>query len=615
MSLGGLRELRVLNVYGNRFCGSVPTAIGDLENLIELDLSNNSFRGKLPQGICSRGSSSLLKFTAYANDFVGPIPKGLRNCWSLIRLRLDGNRLVGNVSENFVFLPNLSYLDLSYNKLDGELLPRWTDFKNLSFLDLSGNEITGVIPRELGQLNKLQKLCLSRNRLTGEIPKELGQLRLLLELNLTGNRLSGRLPPEIGKLSNLNILDLSENYLSGPIPEQLGNCSNLVSLTLRNNGFEGSIPFQIGNLVNLQVLLDLSQNSFSGEIPSKLGNLYKLQVLNLSYNMLSSSVPSSLAIAISLTSVDFSYNHLEGPLPENRVFKLAPPEAFIHNKGFCGEIGGFPPCKSSVTSRGLGGKGFLKLAIVIAISVSGVLLVIFILVVGIKLIIREKAMGLETGESEITEMNDSKLFSLWNYDGRIAYQDIIKATENFDSKYRIGRGGYGSVYKAELPAGKVVAVKKLHLDDGKLPDELADEKVFRNEVKALTEIRHRNIVKLYGFCSHARCMFLVYEYIERGNLCDILKDKNRAMELDWGHRGRVIKGVARALSYMHHDCSPPIVHRDISSNNILIDLDYEACLSDFGTAKVLRSDSSNLSTFVGTFGYVAPGIFLNFLAH
>ncbi|XXG89695.1 hypothetical protein AAC387_Pa12g1636 [Persea americana] len=600
-SLGNLRDLTVLNLYGNRLHGLVPREIEDLENLIELDLSNNSFSGRLPQGIC-RGRS-LLKFTAFGNGFIGPIPKGLRICSSLSRLRLDRNRLVGNVGEDLVFLPNLSYLDLSYNKLSGELPARWMDLKNLTYLDLSGNAITGTIPPEFGKLSKLQKLGLSQNHLVGGIPKEIGQLRLLFELNLTGNRLSGPLPLEFGKLANLNTLDLSENYLSGPIPEQLGNCSNLLSLTLRNNSFEGSIPIQIGNLVNLQLLLDLSQNSLGGEIPSVLGNLRKLEVLNLSHNMFSGFIPSSLVNASSLISIDFSYNNLEGTLPVNRVFERAPPELFIHNKGFCGPIGGFPPCKSSSTNCGHGRTGCPNLAIFIIIIVAGALVVIFLIVVGVLFIIHE---GPKVGENRVNEANDDNPFSVWNYNGKIVYEDIIEATENFDNKYQIGMGGYGTVYKAVLPTGKVVAVKKLHLNNGELPDELADQKTFRNEIKALTEVRHRNIVKLYGFCSHARCMFLVYEYIERGNLHDILKDENRAVELDWTDRVRVIKGVARALSYMHHDCRPPIVHRDISSNNILIDLDYEACLSDFGTAKVLKAGSSDLSTFVGTLGYVAP---------
>ncbi|CAM8974613.1 unnamed protein product [Rhodiola kirilowii] len=127
-----------------------------------------------------------------------------------------------------------------------------------------------------------------------------------------------------------------------------------------------------------------------------------------------------------------------------------------------------------------------------------------------------------------------------------------------------------------------------------------------NEIRALTEIRHRNIVKLYGYCSHPRHSFLVYEYVERGSLAVILSTEGKARELDWIKRLRIIKGVAYALSYMHHDCIPPIVHRDISSGNILLDSDFEVRIADFGTAKLLNLDSLNLTELAGTYGYIAP---------
>ncbi|CAK9186432.1 unnamed protein product [Ilex paraguariensis] len=181
------------------------------------------------------------------------------------------------------------------------------------------------------------------------------------------------------------------------------------------------------------------------------------------------------------------------------------------------------------------------------------------------------------------------------------YDEIIKATNDFDATHCIGQGGYGVVYKANLPPDNIVAVKKLHPSS-----DMVDRKGFLSEVRALTEVRHRNIVKLHGFCKHARHSFLVYEYLERGNLATMLSTEDEAKKLDWPKRVNIVKGVAHALSYMHHDCSPPIVHRDITCSNILLDIEYEARVSDFGTAKLLKLDSSNWSTLVGTYGYVAP---------
>ena len=101
-------------------------------------------------------------------------------------------------------------------------------------------------------------------------------------------------------------------------------------------------------------------------------------------------------------------------------------------------------------------------------------------------------------------------------------------------------------------------------------------------------------------------MFLVYEFMERGSLVDMLS-RIEAMELDWATRIQVVKGVAYALSHMHHDCLPPIIHRDISSKNVLMSSNPEACISDFGTARFLKPDSSNWTTIAGTYGYLAPG--------
>ncbi|KAM3271101.1 hypothetical protein P3S67_029304 [Capsicum chacoense] len=127
-----------------------------------------------------------------------------------------------------------------------------------------------------------------------------------------------------------------------------------------------------------------------------------------------------------------------------------------------------------------------------------------------------------------------------------------------------------------------------------------------NEVMALTRIKHRNIVNLYGYCLHAQHSFLVYEYAERGSFSITLNNEVESKKLDWLKRVNFIKGVAFTLSYMQQDCSLPIVHRDISSSNVLLDSMYETRVSDFGIAKLLKPDSSNCTALAGTYGYVAP---------
>ncbi|XP_058083774.1 MDIS1-interacting receptor like kinase 2-like isoform X1 [Magnolia sinica] len=594
-TLGNLTKLTFLSLFDCQLSGSLPQEMTNMTNLSKLYLGGNNFSGYLPQ-LCQ--GRSLQVFTAFDNHFTGEIPKSFRNCTSLTRVRLNGNRLAANISEAFGVYPHLTFMDVSDNMLFGELSPNWGRCQNLTMLQLSGNMITGRIPQEIGQLTQLGVLGLFSNHLVGEIPKEFGRLTSLFNLTLNDNQLSGQLPQEIGNLSNLEVPDLSMNHLSGPIPPQLGDCSKLQYLKLSQNILNGSIPFQIGNLVYLQGLLDLSHNSLNREISPQLTKLVRLEKLNLSHNMLSGSIPPSFQEMVSLQSIDFSYNALEGPLPKSKSFQKAPAEAFINNKGLCGEVQGLRPCNTSSISHGDVKQGHR----VVVLIILPLLVALFLLfaIFGISSIYYQRRKNIEKG---VLERSTGNPFSIWNYNGNAVFEDIVEATEGFDDKYCIGTGGYGKVYRANLPMGQVLAVKKLcQLEGG----DQSNQRSFRNEIRALTEIRHRNIVKLYGFCSHVRCSFLVYEYMEKGSLASILSNDERAAQLDWTLRVKVIKGVAHALSYMHHDCTLPIVHRDLSSNNVLLNSELEASVSDFGTARLLIPDSSNWTTLAGTYGYIAP---------
>ncbi|XP_043694915.1 MDIS1-interacting receptor like kinase 2-like [Telopea speciosissima] len=386
---------------------------------------------------------------------------------------------------------------------------------------MSNNEITGRIPPELaGNSSRLQRLDLSSNHLIGEIPQELGKMKALSSLNLSHNQLSGRLPSEIGKFSNLRELDLSANNLTRPIPEQLGDCFKMIYLHLGKNRFNGSIPKRMGNLISLQLLMDLSHNQLLGEIPSEIGQLHSLEILSLSHHVLFGFIPSSLEKMLSLTSIDISYNELEGPIPKIKAFEDAPREAFTHNKALCGNAAkGLPSCNSSMIEKRNTEKKHM-LVIYILLPILSAMFLLFILI-GIAFAFQRKAKKkIEMGQTERIDQGD--LFAICRYDGRIVHENIIEATENFDDKHCIGKGAYESLYKATLSTGQVVAVKKLHplQEDA----EMVNKKHFTNEIHALTEIRHRNIVKFYGFCSHVWHSFLVYEYLERGSLAKILGD-------------------------------------------------------------------------------------------
>ncbi|XP_050886163.1 MDIS1-interacting receptor like kinase 2 isoform X2 [Lathyrus oleraceus] len=445
----------------------------------------------------------------------------------------------------------------------------------------------------------IYKINLNNMGLRGRIPKELGNLLSLVQLSISNNRLLGQVPVQIASLQKLYNLDLSSNNLSGSIPKQVGKLSMLLHLKLGKNKFEGNIPSEIGELKYIEDL-DLSGNVLNGTIPTMLGQLNSLETLNLSHNNLSGVIPFSYGDMLALTIVDISYNQLEGPIPSILAFQKAPIEALRNNKGLCGNVSGLMSCSTS-TGKFHSYKTKKVLVLVLSITLGTMLSALF--VYGIKISCRccRASRTIECKPTE--ESHDQNLFAIWSFDGKMVYENIIEATEEFDNKHLIGVGGHGSVYRAELLTGQVVAVKKLHsLQNG----EISNLKAFASEIKALTEIRHRNIVKLYGYCSHPLHSFLVYEFLENGSVDKILKDDEQATRFDWNRRVNVIKDVANALCYMHYDCSPPIVHRDISSKNVILDLEYVAHVSDFGTAKFLNPDSSNWTSFVGTFGYAAP---------
>ncbi|KAI9081379.1 hypothetical protein K1719_036642 [Acacia pycnantha] len=598
-SFGRLTNLSQVFLHMNHLQGPVPQELGNSSSLIVLHLLQNNFTGELPPQVCKGGK--LVNFSAGYNSFTGPIPISLRDCPSLYRVRMEHNQLRGYADQDFGVYPNLTYMDFSYNNVQGELSSNWGSCKNLQFLGMSGNSIGGAIPDEIFQLKQLVKLHLSSNQISGEIPQQIGNSFRLSILNLSSNKLSGSIPESIEMLSNLQILDLSTNMLRGPIPYQIGDCSNLMCLNLSNNDISGKVPYQLGNLEFLQDFLDLSYNSLSGEIPVDLGKLQSLICLNMSLNNLSGPIPNSLTTMRSLSILNLSYNNLEGPVQDSGVFNSSNLVDLSHNLNLCGNIQGLKPCKGTII-KPIGGCNKRKVVIVVTTSIACALVVLFVLVWIYAVRGKRNSRALK----DKARRNGENLFSIWHFDGRLVYEDIIEATENFGEKYCIGEGSFGKVYKLMFPGEDgVFAIKKLVCEADSI--DIESIKAFESEIEALTETRHRNIVKLYGFCSQSWLhTFLIYEYMERGSLADILRNNEGALELDWSKRVEIIKGVAHALSYMHHDCNPPVVHRDISSKNVLLSANLEAHVSDFGAARFLKLDSVIWTTFAGTYGYAAP---------
>ncbi|KAJ8774149.1 hypothetical protein K2173_009580 [Erythroxylum novogranatense] len=402
-------------------------------------------------------------------------------------------------------------------------------------------------------------------------------------LSLKNHKLSGSLSPDLGKLENLRVLALYNNNLYGTIPKELGNCSELQGVYLQGNYLSGLVPSELGNLSELQNI-DVSSNSLSGSIPPSLGKLTKLITLNLSNNF------------------------LVGPIPSDGMLSIFPKESFVGNRGLCGkqielackDVTGGPSTdsQSSQSGQNQGGKKKYsgRLLISASATIGALLLVALMCFWGCFLY---KKFG--KNESNTIAMDVSGGASIVMFHGDLPYssKDIIKKLETLTEEHVIGCGGFGKVYKLAMDDGNVFALKRIvKLNEG-------FDRFFERELEILGSIKHRYLVNLRGYCNSPTSKLLIYDFLPGGSLDEALHE--RSEQLDWETRLNIIMGAAKGLAYLHHDCSPRIIHRDIKSSNILLDGNFEARVSDFGLAKLLEDEESHITTIVaGTFGYLAP---------
>ena len=565
--IGRLKSLQLLFLWGNSLWGKIPRALGNCSELYSLDLSKNKLSGDIPGEIFEL--KKLSKLLLLGNSFTGELPGSLGSCQSLVRLRLGENRLSGQIPTEI-----------------GQL-------NNLVFLDLFSNNFTGRLPQEIGSMSLLEMLDIHDNQLEGEIPFEIGRLVNLEQLDLGGNAFSGEIPTSIGNLNYLNKLVLCKNWLTGELPKSLGNLKRLTLLDLSFNLISGAIPAEIGSLTSLTISLTLSSNNLTGQLPREMARLTQLQSLDLSVNNISGGI-AVLGALTSLTSLNISDNNFSGPIPVNPFFKTASPRSYSGNPGLCQSSDGLT-CSADVIRRTTI-RTIKKAALVCVIigSITVAVLATWMLFSRGRYAAAASPPLPVSGEDDFSHPWTFTPFQKFSFT-----VDEILACIKVENV--IGKGCSGAVYRAEMPGGDIIAVKKLW----KLRPDDPPANFFESEIEILGRIRHRNIVRLLGYCSNRSVKLLLYNFIPNGNLQQLLRENRN---LDWETRYRIALGAAQGLSYLHHDCVPPILHRDVKCNNILLDSKYEACIADFGLAKSMGRPTG-ISRIAGSYGYIAPGKF------
>ncbi|GER50002.1 leucine-rich repeat protein kinase family protein [Striga asiatica] len=408
--------------------------------------------------------------------------------------------------------------------------------------------------------------------------------------NLPYMQLAGIISPAISKLDKLQRLGLHQNKLHGIIPAEISQCSELRALYLRANNFEGGIPSTMGNLSHLRIL-DLSSNLLKGAIPSSLVRLRNLTHLNLSSNFLTGEIPNVGALA------RFGFTSFNG---NSDLCGLQVNKPCQTSLGFPAVL---PHVASDEETEHKKSSHYIKGLVIGAMSMLGFAIILLLGFLFIWLFTKKERAAKKYTEVK-KQVHQEPRAKLITFHGDLPYPscELVEKIESLDEEDIVGSGGFGTVYRMVMNDCGTFAVKKIdRARDG-------SDQVFERELEILGSIKHINLVNLRGYCRLPTAKLLIYDYLAMGSLDYFLHD-NLAEErlLNWNARVRIAVGSARGLAYLHHDCSPKIVHRDIKSSNILLDENLVPHVSDFGLAKLLVDEDTHVTTVVaGTFGYLAP---------
>ncbi|KAL6323939.1 hypothetical protein AAG906_006209 [Vitis piasezkii] len=635
-SISNCTALRHITLIENRLTGTIPFELGSkLHNLQRLYFQENQLSGKIPVTLSNLSQLTLLDLSL--NQLEGEVPPELGKLKKLERLYLHSNNLVsGSNNSSLSFLTpltncsrlqklhlgaclfagslpasigipatigklrQLQRLHLGRNKLLGPIPDELGQMANLGLLELSDNLISGTIPSSLGNLSQLRYLYLSHNHLTGKIPIQLTQCSLLMLLDLSFNNLQGSLPTEIGHFSNLALsLNLSNNNLQGELPASIGNLASVQAIDLSANKFFGVIPSSIGRCISMEYL-NLSHNMLEGTIPESLKQIIDLGYLDLAFNNLTGNVPIWIGDSQKIKNLNLSYNRLTGEVPNSGRYKNLGSSSFMGNMGLCGgtKLMGLHPCEIQKQKH----KKRKWIYYLFAIITCSLLLFVLIALTVRRFFFKNRSAGAETAILMCSPTHHGTQ--------TLTEREIEIATGGFDEANLLGKGSFGRVYKAIINDGKtVVAVKVLQEEC------VQGYRSFKRECQILSEIRHRNLVRMIGSTWNSGFKAIVLEYIGNGNLEQHLYpggSDEGGSELKLRERMGIAIDVANGLEYLHEGCPVQVVHCDLKPQNVLLDNDMVAHVADFGIGKLISGDKprghvTTTTAFLrGSVGYIPP---------
>ncbi|XP_020582177.1 probable LRR receptor-like serine/threonine-protein kinase At1g74360 [Phalaenopsis equestris] len=651
--LGNFTSLKILLLHSNSYrTGIEESGILKLPNLIRIDLSYNKFSRELPIAFAELPQLEFL--TLGSNDFYGKIPPEYGRIATLQALDLSFNRLSGGIPPQLGQLTSLLWLMLGNNQLTGEIPSEIGNCSSLLWLNLANNRLSGRLPPEISGIGRYPFPTFKKNQLHDSITPGSGECLSMKQwlpstyppfsfvyaamtrrncrakwdqllkgygvfpvclnaskpirtldstgyLQLSGNLFSGEIPSSITQMDRLSILNIENNKLSGELPPAIGHLP-LILLNVANNQFSGTIPAELSEIQCLQIL-DLSLNNFSGEFPASLNNMSDLNKFNVSFNpLLHGIIPMSGQIATFdnssfigdplmsfSTSTSISLHNNTSPTTAGRRSRIKIVSIWI-----------ILPLAAVIFLFGLA--SFILCLVLRSPVLSPSVIEPYpyfsetdsFLFEGIKQLPPSTSLS----PSHLSNSSPGGGVKVFRLDKTaFTYKDIVSATGNFSADMIIGCGGSGVVYRGMLPDGRHVAVKKLRREG------VESERAFRAEMEVLAG-GHSNLVSIYGWCLAGSEKLLVYEYMEGGSLEDVIKDRRR---FGWAQRMEAAVGVARALEYLHHQCVPAVVHRDVKASNVMMDGNGMAKVTDFGLARMMMNGETHVSTMVaGTVGYVAP---------